>query len=105
MRRKTQTISFRIDEELARMIDQSRSLIKSSRGEFVRGVVISHLHQTDATMITDQILELRQDVESLALAHEQGKTIQRRILFAILTVIGKLSPEDAKATIGRVFPD
>jgi uncharacterized protein (DUF1778 family) len=103
MKRKSETISFRVDENLARLIDESRSVFGTSRGDFVRGVLISHLHQADARMIADQLLELREDVEALRAACAGAQTAQRQALYVVLTVLGQRPVDEAQGIVRRVF--
>lgn len=103
MKRKSETISFRVDENLARLIDESRSVFGTSRGDFVRSVLISHLHQADARMIADQLLELREDVEAVRAECVGASSAQRRVLYIVLTVLGQLPVDEAQDIVRRVF--
>ena len=99
MRTHSETVSFRVDQDLLRLIDKERSRFGISRGSWARGAIVSHLHHLPGA--TDeqksQNLDERFDaLESLldSLAGDVAKS-----LYFILTRVGEMSTEEAKDLI------
>jgi len=103
MKHPSDTISFRADTELARLIDSAREPFGISRGDWVRGVVLGHLHRGDTTDVNDQLADLRTTLERLLDDVRQSQQGLSRMLFAVLTLIGRMPPEEAKAIVHKVY--
>lgn len=98
-RKKSETISFRADQDLLRQIDEARRRFGTSRGDWTRAVIGAHLYRHDEEQITLMLLEI-----SAALTRIEGEiprllVNQARSLFAVLTLIVEMPPEEAKKLI------
>ena len=96
MRKTSATISFRIDEDMLRLLDETRKPFGISRGEWARGVVIAHLMRHDQMAIVEQVADLRALVEQLSSLATATHTNVARSLIVALTLIGKLDLDAAK---------
>jgi len=103
MKRPSDTISFRADSDLTRLIDSAREPFGISRGDWVRGVVLGHLHRGDAQELNDQLADLRTTLDRLLEDVRQSQQGLSRMLFAVLTLIGRMPPEEAKAIVHKVY--
>ena len=79
-----------------RLIDQARADFGISRGDWVRSVVVSHIHQNDHVALTALLSDIAQSAERLDGELAKVQTNLGRTLFAILTVVGGMEPNDAK---------
>jgi hypothetical protein len=102
-KRTNVTVSFRADENLTRLIDEARSLFGVSRGHWVRGVVIGHLHRADPTEFNDQFVELRQTLQELCEESQRAQARFRRLSFALLTLVADITSAEAKAIVEKIF--
>ena len=100
---RSQTISFRASEDLARLIDRERAPFELSRGTFVRGLVSGQLLATQQQEQTARLEELHRQIETLAAALERGRREQRKSLFLILTRIGGIEGAEAKQMLRDFF--
>ncbi|MBX3412612.1 MAG: hypothetical protein KF708_07985 [Pirellulales bacterium] len=98
-RKRTETVSFRADEDLLRLLDQSRSRFGVSRGEWVRGVVQANLYATEHESLNERLSDIEQAVARILSRQEAFSLNQARSLYAILTLTGNLSADDAKAVV------
>jgi hypothetical protein len=99
MSKRSQVVSFRAEEDLLRLIDQARANFEISRGALVRGITQAHFHARDDEPILAQLSDVRD-----ALARQDGEIVKlqtnlARMLFAVLTVVGEMDPEDAKRIV------
>jgi hypothetical protein len=99
MKKRSQVVSFRADEDLLRVIDQERANFEISRGALVRGITQAHFHARDDEPLLALLNDMRdvlarQDAEIMKL-----QTNVARMLFAVLTVVGEMDPEDAKQIV------
>jgi hypothetical protein len=103
MRRTSDTISFRADSDLARLIDAAREPFGISRGDWVRGVILGHLHRGDTQHVDEQLSDLRRTLEELNAESRETRSALPRMLFAVLTMLGQVQVEDAKRVVQKVF--
>ncbi|MBX9792572.1 MAG: hypothetical protein K2Y37_27035 [Pirellulales bacterium] len=96
MRKRSETISFRAPDELCRFIDKRRAALGVSRGDWVKGVLYALLYDEANETIIALLGELAHDLKKL-------NTNQARALFAVLTVIGQMTPAEAKQVIRKKF--
>jgi hypothetical protein len=105
MKRSSETISFRADTDLARLIDTARSPFGISRGDWVRGVVIAQLHRGEASDLDVHVTDLRKTLEELQTDAHRLQTQGRRMMFTLLTLLGHVPSDEAKTIVQKVFLD
>lgn len=99
MRKQTTTIAFRVDKDLVREIDAQREPFGSSRGEWVRGIVITWLNliqQNRQVAPADSAT-----IDALGSKLEVISRNQAKSVYLLLTAIGNISQEDARALVKR----
>lgn len=103
MKTRSETISFRADPDLLKQIDGECARFGISRGSWVRGVTIAHLHlpnneprPLDFSPLDDKLTSLEQLLDSL-------KSDVARSLYFVLTKIGNLPSEQARELIRAKF--
>lgn len=100
MPRKTEIISFRATASLLARIDKAAEPLEISRGDWVREIVIAHLHSLDEALEWPaQIADFRLMQEQMQQAIERVQINQRRQTFLELTHIGKLDQDTAKELV------
>lgn len=100
MKRQKHTISFRIDDELAKRLDQARAPFGLSRHEWSRGVLTAWLNREEESELNSELIEIRDRLEQLDQSTEQGMS---RLLFVILTVGLNVPANDAKEALRSLF--
>ncbi len=98
-RKRSETISFRADEDLLRLIDQARALFGVSRGEWVRGVVHADVYRSKEAATDLRLSEIDRAMEEFRQSLDRLTTNQAKSLFAILTVVGDVAADDARKLI------
>lgn len=98
-RKRSETISFRCDEHLWRLIDQARAHFGVSRGDWVRGVVHAELYRSKDAAIDLRLAEIERATETLRQSLDRLAANQAKSLFALLTVVGDVAAEDARKLI------
>lgn len=98
MRRKTETVAFRADEDLLRLVDKQREIYGLSRGNWVRAIVISWLHHQGQGIedVTRELKVLHGQIESVRLDVAKSLYIQ-------LTATNSASDEEAREIIRNQF--
>lgn len=100
MKRKTEIVSFRGDASLLARIDKAREPLEISRGDWVREVVIAHLHNLDESLEWPaQIADFRQAQEQVQQELERLHANQRRSLLILLTRVGEVDLDRAKELV------
>lgn len=99
MQRKTETIGFRADTELLRLIDNARQPFAISRGDWARSVVITHLHDADRQSLLTLVGELRDQLTQLNERLVQSERNLARVAYLLLTEVGDLPNEQAKELV------
>ena len=104
MKRRTQTVSFRADEDTLRLIDEKRKAFGISRGDWVRGIVQTQLFSEPGQADLAQLDALA--AQQIEIADGVGKlnTAMARVLFAVLTQVGELDAEAAREIVRKVLP-
>lgn len=100
MRPPTETVSFRADAELLKLIDAERARFDLSRGHWVRGIIESHLLQPNRQFDPAPILDRMEAFERHFTDVRQDTA---KALYFILTRIGKFPGEQAKELIRAHF--
>lgn len=103
MKRRTETVSFRIDQDLARLIDEARGPFQISRGDYVRAVVHAELLRGRNRQVDHTLVDIQEQVAELLIESRETREGMERMLFATLTLIGKHPTEVATAAVRRVF--
>lgn len=95
MRRRTEVVSFRASDDLLKQIDSARAPLDISRGDWARGVIHSHVVQSDQQLLHDELADLRQEVLQLT---ESVTSLHRALMKATYLILthSKLTPDDAK---------
>lgn len=105
MKRKTQTVSFRADEETLRLIDQARKAFGISRGDWCRGVIHSELFASKSQVDPDLLSTLHAGHEELADGLGKLNVGLPRVLFVLLTQLGQIDAEQAKEIVRKTLPN
>src|SRR4051794_36912460 len=94
------TIGFRAGDELLRLIDKERERFGVSRGEWVRGAISALLFaERENTMaMLEELRALVQQSCDAARGHDHRLAAA---LFTILTEVGEMPENDAKAIVRR----
>ena len=100
MSRPSETVSFRLNSDVGKLVDRQRKPFGLSRGEWVRGLVTNNLQNNSVDQLAKEIIELRQTVrdESEAL-HDSI----RRLAYLVLTQADPLTPDKAKDEVQKLF--
>lgn len=102
MRRPTEVVSFRATHDLLHQIDEARSPLNVSRGDWTRAIVQSHLLQSDQQLLHDEIAELREQIlhldEALAALH---RTLMKAAYLQLTN--SDLSADAAKDLVRRTL--
>jgi hypothetical protein len=97
MKRRTEVVAFRADETLLSRMDSARKAVGLSRGDWVREVIVTHLHEDDDQLdLPAVIADLRQFIEQLDQSVRQLSTNQKRSLIILLTKVGDMDLDKAK---------
>src|SRR5689334_7031710 len=104
MKRRTQTVSFRADEDTLRLWDDKRKAFGVSRGYWDRGVVQTQLFSERGQADIAQLSALA--AQQIEIADGVGKlnTAMARMLFVLLTQVGEIDAEAAREIVRKVFP-
>ena len=107
MSRPTETVSFRMDQEILKIVDKRRKAFGDSRGEFLKRIAIRVLLKHDHTEMNDQILLVREAVDRLEdqqeLQNHELTGHLRRLSFVLLSSLAEMSSHDIEVTIKRIF--
>lgn len=104
MKRRSETVSFRADEELLRLIDEARKPFGISRGDWVRGVTQSQLLGRNDQLDLTPLTALQSGQEELVQGVGKLYTGLARVLFVLLTQVGQLAAEEAKEIVRKALP-
>jgi len=94
-KRPSETISFRLDANVLRVLDHHRQAFDVSRGEWVRGVV-TNLLDGNTPGNNEQIEQLSSE---LAASVKLLRTDLSAVLYVILVEVGKVPAESAKGCV------
>lgn len=103
MKRRSETISFRVDSQLAKKVDEVCRVFPISRGEWVRGLVTTHLYQLDGEDQDDRLRQIEETLAELSIENQRTQTLLKQMLFVILTVGCGVSSEDATRSIRKIL--
>jgi len=100
MTNKRNRISFRIDDEQAKQLDNARQPFGLSRHDWARGVLVAWLEKSEETELNQQLIMLHEEIGQLEPTLERNLS---RLLFTVLTVGLNVDPADAKAAVNELF--
>lgn len=103
MKRPSETISFRLNDEVAKLVDRARGPFGISRGEWVRGLVINHLQNNSVDQVSGELIELRQSVLGLQAGSQSLQDSIRRLAYVLLTQSEPLTPAQAQEGVAKLF--
>lgn len=103
MKTRSETISFRADLDLTKMIDDACARFGISRGSWVRGVVIAHLHEHEDRAESLELTPILERLHALENRCESLKGDTARSLFVVLTMIGNVPKDEAKELVRSKF--
>jgi len=103
MKRATKTISFRVNHEVAGLIEAARKPFGLSAGEYVRGIVTQSLDSQGGINVGSDLTEIRQALAELTAENMALQQCLRRLAFVILTRAGDLTPEAARDAVRQIF--
>ena len=96
-RTRTIPISFRVDENTYRHVEERAKECGTSPGVFVRGILISELHRP-LNDVSEQLSDLISKVSEIEQTIYDVRLRQARSLYFALTMIGKV-PNDTATQI------
>jgi len=103
MKTESITVSFRVDAELRKQMDDQCRRFGTSRGDWARGVVLAHLEAGDQTQLMSHFESLQLQLDELAQdTHRQGQALKRMTL-ALLTAPRELSADEARIIAAQLF--
>lgn len=103
MGQKTETVSFRLNNDVLKLIDRERSPFGISRGEWIRGLVVNHLQNNPVDKLAAELVEVRRTVlEQTTDVHLLHDSI-RRLAYMLMTQAEPLSPVEAKEGVQKLF--
>lgn len=103
MRTRSETVSFRADDELLKQIDAECAEFKISRGHWVRGVVLAHFHRRESAITQDDLSDLLRRLEHLAGQLDDIRPSVARSLYFVLTRVGNVPADAAKELVRSKF--
>ncbi len=103
MKIRSETVSFRADDELLKQIDAECDEFKISRGHWVRGVVLAHFHRRESAITQDDFSELLRRLNELTMQVEAIRPGLARSLFFVLTRVGNVPADAAKELVRTKF--
>ena len=95
------TISFRVDADLLRLIDEARKPFGASPGEWVRGVISNHLQSSGTDL--DRKSGVRSALEELVSEQQLTRSGLMRLAYVLLSERGTRTAEEAKEVVQRCF--
>lgn len=98
-RKRTETVSFRADEDLLQLLDDARRRFGISRGEWARGIIQAALYRTERELLDQQLADIQKVLDELARSQLRLLANHSRGVFAVLTLVGKIPADDAKELI------
>src|SRR4051794_37255624 len=104
MKRRTETVSFRADEELLRLIDAARKPFGISRGDWVRGITQAELLGGKGQLDLAPLTALQTGHDELAEGVGKLNIGLARVLFVVLTHVGQMDAETAKEIVRKALP-
>jgi hypothetical protein len=103
MKRATKTISFRVNHEVAGLIETARKPFGLSAGEYVRGIITRSLDSFSGSSTENDLAEIRQALAELTAENLALQQCLRRLAFVILTRTGDLTPEAGRDAVRQIF--
>ena len=101
-RERSETISFRLQSALVRLVDQERARVGNiSRGDWVKGLVSNHLYHEQHENFAGQFAELHEILESLRGSHQELRKLGLRSVQLLLATIADIDSKEAKQLIRR----
>lgn len=103
MKKRTQSVSFRLSEDLLLLLKERAQAVNLSHGEMARSLVISSLcgSPSDDQIVKLQDLEVGQRQLLLQTALTDKKLAY--LLYVVLTQVAKIEPAEAKSTVKQEF--
>lgn len=103
MKRKSETVSFRIPIDLLKLLDKEREAFSISRGDFARAALINRL-----TFAEDEARKVATDnvMATLEAVQSEVRLIERRmarLLFVLLTKTADISADEAREITQEQF--
>ena len=105
MRTHSETVSFRADTDLLKLIDAECKRFGISRGSWVRGAIQAHfvrqetpIEQIDLSLLTEKLDSLEQHFDGVR--HDTAKS-----LFYVLTRVGQIPADQAKELVRSKFQE
>lgn len=103
MKRKSETVSFRLPEDLLKLLDQECNAFKISRGDFARTVLTNRLTSAEEEtrrVEADKLLTVLEAVQSEVKMTERKLA---RLLFLLLTTPPNISADEARKITKEQF--
>ncbi len=103
MKKRTKSVSFRLADDMLKLLKERADAVNLSHGEMARSLVISSLCGSPSD---DQSVALdRLEVAQKELLEQLGKSDKKLayLLYVLLIQIGKIDPSEAKVTVKQEF--
>lgn len=105
MKVRTETVSFRADPDLLKLIDDQCQRFGISRGNWVRGVVLAHLHRSANPVDPVDLGPVERKLDGLERLLDLLKTDLARSLFFVLTRVGEMPVGEAREFVRSKFTE
>lgn len=103
MKRKSETVSFRLPEDLLKLLDQVCDTFKISRGDFARAALTNRLtaaEEETRKVEADKLLIILESVQSEVKMTERKLA---RLLFLLLTTPSNITADEARKITKEQF--
>lgn len=103
MKNRSETVSFRLNSEVAQLVDRARGPFGISRGEWVRGLVINHLQNDQIDKLAEELIQLRRTILDIHADSQSLHDSLRRFACVLLKQSEPLTPEMAEEGVRKIF--
>lgn len=103
MKKRTQSVSFRLSDDMLVLLKERADAVKVSHGEMARSLVISSLCGAPSDEQISKLQGLHDGQrELLSLTALTDKKLAY-LLYVVLTQVAKIDPSEAKSTVKQEF--
>ena len=96
MKRKSETVSFRLPQDMLALLDKQCNAFSTSRGDWARASLINKLLSAEDEAERLELDQLRTLVEAVANKVQLHEKKLARLLFLILTQVANKSEDEAR---------
>ena len=99
MKTRSETISFRADQDLLKRIDIESKQFELSRASWVRGIITSHAFRDHEPRVAEIPEELQQTIDEMRQQLEELKMTLARATLIILSKVGDIPTDEAREIV------